>query len=212
MKDEADVELIAREALLRAHLKVDRFRFRHRLFRGGMSGEVKREVLLRGLAVVVLPYDAARDRVVLVEQFRIGAYANGEPGWLLEAIAGLAEPGEDPAAVAVREAREEAGLALDRVVHVLDYYPSPGALSELVKVYWAPAELDESVGGVHGLDEEHEDIRVHALSFSEAMRTLADGRMRASTGVIALQWLALNRERIRTGELTTGGPFLDSFS
>lgn len=203
MKRETDVELIGREALLRAHLEVDRFRFRHRLFRGGMSGEVKREVLVRGPAVVVLPYDPGRDRVVLVEQFRIGAYANGEAGWLLEAIAGLVEPGEEPADVAKREAREEAGLALDRVFHVLDYYPSPGALSELAKLYWAPAELDDSVGGVHGLDDEHEDIRVHLLSFDEAMRTLAEGRMRSSTGVIALQWLALNRERIRAGELTT---------
>lgn len=193
---DGEVELLGREPLLRSYLEVDRLRVRHRLFAGGMSGEVSREVLLRGAAVVVIPYDVARDRVVLIEQFRIGVYANGEPAWILEAIAGLVEPGEEPAAVALREAKEEAGLTLARVHHVLDYYPSPGALSEKASLFWAPAD-SEGAGGVHGLDHEHEDIRVHVLSFEAAMQALADGRMRSSTGLVALQWLALNRERIR---------------
>jgi ADP-ribose pyrophosphatase len=192
------VELLGREPLLRSYLEVDRIRVRHRLFAGGMSGEVTREVLLRSAAVVVLPYDVARDRVVLIEQFRIGVHVNGEPPWILEAIAGLVEPGEDPVAVAIREAREEAGLTLTEVRHVLDYYPSPGALSEKASVFWAPADTD-GVGGVHGLDHEHEDILVHAMPFAAAMEALAEGWLRSSTGLVALQWLALNRERIRAG-------------
>ena len=191
-----DVELLHREPLLRSYLEVDRIRFRHRLFAGGMSGAVSREVLLRGEAVVVLPYDVARDRVVLVEQFRIGAYVNGGPPWLLEAIAGLVEPGEEPPAVALREAREEAGLILARVDRVLDFYPSPGALSEKATLFWASTDT-EGVGGVHGLDHEHEDIRVHVLEFAEAMQALRVGRIRSATGLVALQWLALNRERLR---------------
>jgi ADP-ribose pyrophosphatase len=194
--DEHDVELLTREPLLRSYLEVDRVRFRHRLFAGGMSGEVSREVLLRGAAVVVMPYDRGRDRVVLVEQFRIGAYVNGEPAWLLEAIAGLVEPGEQPAAVAIREAREEAGLELAQVNHALDFYPSPGALSEKAMLFWALADT-EGVGGVHGLDHEHEDIRVHVMEFAEAMRAVREGRIRSATGLVALQWLALNRERLR---------------
>lgn len=195
---DGEVELLAREPLLRSYLEVDRLRVRHRLFAGGMSGEVSREVLLRGAAVVVIPYDVARDRVVLIEQFRIGVYANDEPAWILEAIAGLVEPGEAPEAVAIREAKEEAGLTLSKVHRVLDYYPSPGALSEKAIVYWAPTD-SEGAGGVHGLDHEHEDIRVHVLDFADAMRALDAGRLRSSTGLVALQWLALNRERIRAG-------------
>lgn len=193
---EEEVELLEREPLLRSYLEVDRVRFRHRLFAGGMSDKISREVLLRGEAVVVLPYDIARDRVVLVEQFRIGAYVNGEPPWLLEAIAGLVEPGEEPAEVAIREAREEAGLDLTRVNRVFDFYPSPGALSEKATLFWASADT-EGVGGVHGLDHEHEDIRVHVLEFAEAMQALQDGCVRSATGLVALQWLALNRERLR---------------
>ena len=196
---EDEVELVEREALLRTYLEVDRLRFRHRLFAGGMSGEVSREVLLRGAAVVVLPYDAARDRVVLVEQFRVGPYVNGERPWLLEAIAGLVEPGERPEEVAIREAREEAGLTLAQVHRVFDFYPSPGALSEKAILYWAPADT-EGVGGVHGLPHEHEDIRVHVLAFEEAMRLAAAGGVRSAPGLIALQWLALNRERLRNGD------------
>ena len=193
-----DVELLGRAPLLRSYLEVDRVRFRHRLFAGGMSGEVSREVLLRGAAVVVLPYDAARDRVVLVEQFRVGPYVNQEAPWLLEAIAGLVEPGEEPREVAIREAREEAGLTLAGVRHVLDFYPSPGALSEKAILFWAATDT-EGVGGVHGLDHEHEDIRVHVLAFAEAMEALRSGRIRSATGLVALQWLALNRERLRNG-------------
>ena len=193
-----EVELLGREPLLRSYLEVDHLRIRHRLIAGGMSGEVTREVLLRGAAVVVMPYDVKRDRVVLVEQFRVGAYVNGEPPWLLEAIAGLVEPGEEPAAVAIREAREEAGLRLAEVHRVFDYYASPGALSEKAILFWAPADT-EGVGGVHGLDHEHEDIRVHVLDFADAMRALEGGRIRSATGLVALQWLALNRERLRNG-------------
>lgn len=191
-----EVELLGRKPLLRAYLEVDEFRFRHRLFAGGMSGEVSREVLLRGEAVVVLPYDVRRDRVVLVEQFRIGAYVDGEPPWLLEPIAGLVEPGERPADVAIREAREEAGLALAEVRHVLDFYTSPGALSEKAMLFWAPADT-AGVGGVHGLDHENEDIRVHVMDFAAAVEAMAAGRIRSSPGLVALQWLALNRARIR---------------
>ena len=195
---DGEIELLGREPLLRSYLEVDHLRFRHRLFAGGMSGEVSREVLLRGAAVVVMPYDVKRDRIVLVEQFRVGAYVNGEPPWLLEAIAGLVEPGETPAEVAIREAREEAGLALTHVHHVLDYYASPGALSEKAILFWASADTD-GIGGVHGLDHEHEDIRVHVMDFTDAMQALEAGRIRSATGLVALQWLALNRGRLRNG-------------
>ncbi|MCB2157335.1 MAG: NUDIX domain-containing protein, partial [Rhodobacteraceae bacterium] len=46
-----------------------------------------------------------RDRVLLIEQFRMGPYARGdaEP-WLIEAIAGRVDPGETPEDAARREA------------------------------------------------------------------------------------------------------------
>ncbi|MCD3118702.1 ADP-ribose diphosphatase, partial [Salmonella enterica subsp. enterica serovar Enteritidis] len=65
-----DVEIIARESLYSCFFSLNLYRFRHRLFNGGMSGEVKREIFERGHAAVLLPYDPVLDEVVLVEQLR----------------------------------------------------------------------------------------------------------------------------------------------
>lgn len=62
----SDVEIIARETRYRGFFSLDVYRFRHRLFNGEMSGEVKREIFERGHAAVLLPFDPERDEVVLV--------------------------------------------------------------------------------------------------------------------------------------------------
>ena len=50
---------------------------------------------------------------------------------------------------------------------------------------------------IHGLDEEHEDIRVVTMGFNEAMAAIGYDGIRSSSAVIALQWLALNRVELR---------------
>jgi len=52
-------------------------------------------------------------------------------------------------------------------------------------------------GGVHGLADEGEDIRVLAMSLDEALAAVSAGRIDNAASIIALQWLALNRERVR---------------
>lgn len=96
------------------------YRFRHRLFNGEMSGEIKREIFERGHAAVLLPYDPVRDEVVLVEQVRIAAYDTSETPWLLEMVAGMIEEGES-VEDARREALEEAGSVVGRTKPVLSY-------------------------------------------------------------------------------------------
>ncbi len=61
-----DVEIIARETLYRGFFSLDLYRFRHRLFNGQMSHEVRREIFLRGPAAGVLPLYPARGAVVVV--------------------------------------------------------------------------------------------------------------------------------------------------
>ena len=109
-----DVEIIARETLYSGFFSMDLYRFRHRLFNGEMSGEIKREIFERGHAAVLLPFDPVRDEVVLVEQIRIAAYDVSESPWLLEMVAGMIEEGESVEDVARREALEEAGLVVGR--------------------------------------------------------------------------------------------------
>lgn len=191
-----DVEIIARETLYRGFFSMDLYRFRHRLFNGEMSGEVRREIFERGHAAVLLPYDPVRDEVVLIEQIRIAAYDTSDTPWLLELIAGMIEEGESVEDVARREAVEEAGLLVGRTKTVLSYLASPGGTSERSSIL--VGEVDATTAeGIHGLVDENEDIRVHVVSREKAYQLVEEGYIDNAASVIALQWLQLHYEKLR---------------
>lgn len=191
------VEVVEREACFRGFYAVDRLHLRHGLFRGGMGPVIRRELFVRHDAVCVLPYDATRDTVVLIEQFRVGALGKTENPWLIELVAGLIDKDESPEEVARREAVEEANLQLGALWPVARYFPSPGGSDERVYLYVGQCS-SEGAGGIHGLEEESEDIRVHVMSLDAALRLVEDGRIDNAASIMALQWLALNRERVRS--------------
>lgn len=190
------VEVIERKRVYRGYFQIDRYRLRHRLFAGGMSAPITREVAERGHAAGVLPYDPVRDAVVLIEQFRVGALAAGRDPWLIEVVAGIVEPGESHKRVARREAMEEAGVKVRRLVLISDLLLSAGALSETYRLFCGEIHAI-SRGGLHGLSEEGEDIRAELVPFRKAIDLLYTGRIANAPAVIALQWLALNRRRLR---------------
>jgi ADP-ribose pyrophosphatase len=175
--------------------KVIRYRLRHEQFAGGMGGELGREVLERGHAVAVLPFDPMRDQVVLIEQFRIGALGVVADPWLVEPVAGIIEPGEPAPEVARREALEEAGLELLDLVPACSYFASPGGSTETCQVFIGRVDA-ASAGGIFGLAHEGEDIKVHVVPLEEALKWLGDGRVHAATTIVALQWLALHRAEL----------------
>lgn len=176
--------------------KLDRVHLQHELFAGGMSRTISRELFVRHDAVCVLPYDPVRDEVVLLEQFRVGAMDKTDNPWLVEMVAGLIDRDEQPEEIAHREAEEEAGLALAALWPVTRYFPSPGGSNEFVHLYVGRCST-VGVGGIHGLDEEAEDIRVRVWSFSDAFQAVKDGKIINAATIIAIQWLALNREEVR---------------
>jgi ADP-ribose pyrophosphatase len=192
----ADIEIIEQKTVYKGYFRIDRYRLRHKLFAGGWSGEVMREIFERGHAAAVLPYDPVRDTVALVEQFRIGALSAGRDPWMIEVVAGIIDAGEAAEDVARREAVEEAGVTLTALEKAHTVLASPGGTSETCVIYCGRADLSKA-GGVHGLAEENEDIRVLVVPAAEAFAMLAAGRVENATGVIALQWLALNRDRLR---------------
>ncbi len=193
---EADVEILEKIEAFKGYFRIDRYRLRHRLFSGGWSPEITREVFERGHAAAVLPYDPVRDEVVLIEQFRIGAYAAGRPPWLKEIVAGIIEEGESAESVVRREAVEEAGCEIADLVHITDYLVSPGGTSECISVFCGRVD-SRGKGGIHGIPSEHEDIRVVVVPFAEAAEMLRARRIDNATALISLQWLALNREDLR---------------
>lgn len=192
----ADVDLAERRCLHRGFFRLEELHLRHRLFEGGWSGRVVREVHHRHDAVGVLLYDVERDTVVLVEQFRAGALDDPESPWKVEVVAGLVEDGESVAEVARRETREEAGCEVGELIELHTYYPSPGACDERVTLFCGLVD-SRGLGGVHGLDEEHEDIRVHVLPFTRAWALLQAGRLDNAMCLIAFHWLAGERASLR---------------
>ena len=190
-----DVEIAARDVAFKGFFRIETIRLRHRTFSGGWTGYFERELFERGEAVCVLLFDPQRDCVVLTEQFRIGALADEHSPWLLELVAGMVEPGESYADVAQRETAEEAGCTFNELLPICNYWVSPGGTSERVQLYCA---LIDSAGveGVHGLAEEHEDIRLAKMSFGDAYAAVECGRINNAATIMALQWLHIHHSRL----------------
>jgi ADP-ribose pyrophosphatase len=172
----------------------------HRTFDGGTSGPLKREVLMGCDAALVLPYDAGRDRVLLVEQFRTGPAARHDPNpWSLEPVAGIVDPGETPAEAALRETGEEAGLSLTGLTHMFSIYASPGSSTDHFHCYLGQADLPSRDTGFGGLEVEAEDLRLHILPFDDALALIDTGEVTAGPLVAMLLWLARHRTRHGAG-------------
>ncbi|HEV7368995.1 NUDIX domain-containing protein [Arenibaculum sp.] len=191
-----NVDILQKKTLFQGYFRIDSYRVRHRKFDGGWSEAIEREVFERGHAAAVLPYDPDRDAVVLIEQFRVGALAAGRHPWMLEVVAGMVEEGETPEAVARREAVEEAGCRIGELVGIADFLASAGASSETIRLYCGRID-STGAGGVFGLAEENEDIRVRAMPADEAIALLDGGTLVNAPVIIALHWLARRREELR---------------
>lgn len=179
---------------------------RHMRNRGDWTPALVRAVFVSGDATVVLPWDPVRDRVLLIDQFRAGPAARGDlQPWLCETVAGRVDPGEPPAAAAMREAREEAGLDIRQLIPGPHNYPSPGAMAEFLYLYVGITDLPDGVAGLGGLDSEDEDIRSHILPRAELTRMAVAGEIRNGPLLNLAFWLELSHDRIR-GELARPGP------
>jgi len=195
-----DVEIVERREPYANFFAVEDYVVRYRQFDGSMGPEIHRSAFVSCDAATALPYDRARDRLMLIEQFRAGPFARGDAQcWSLEAIAGRIDPGETPEETLRREAVEEAGLDLGELLYCHGYYPSPGAKTEFVYSYVALTDLPDSASGLGGLMHEGEDIRVHLVSFDRAQALVDSGEIGNAPLILSLQWLALNRERLRAG-------------
>ncbi|PUA70626.1 ADP-ribose diphosphatase [Vibrio cholerae] len=190
-----DVEILNKETLFKGFFRMVKYRFKHKRFVGGWSEPVEREMFERGHAAAMLPYDPIRDQVVIIEQIRVGALEHAQP-WQLEIVAGVIDTDESAEQVVRREAVEEAGLSVGRIEKITSYYPSSGGCSEKLDVFIGEVDCTQA-GGIHGLDCEGEDIKVHVMSRTEAYQLVKDGRIENGASIIALQWLALNYQPLQ---------------
>ena len=194
--DATDVRIEVRKNLHQGFVPIDVLQLQHRLFSGGWSDTVRREMADRPEAVGVLLYDPDVDRVVMIRQFRVGALGICQSPWLLEIVAGLSDAGEAAEDVVKREALEEANCKVTELITVHEYLNSPGWSNEKITLFCGRVNAAD-VRGIHGLDVEHEDILVVSLTFEDAMASVASGSINNAMSIIALQWLQLNREKVR---------------
>lgn len=193
-----DVQALTRSEPYARFFSMEEQELQFRRFDGSLSAPVLRAAFVSGDAVTVLPYDPVRDRVMLIEQFRFGPHVRGDANpWQLEAIAGRIDPGETPEDCARREAQEEAGLQLDRLLPIAGYYPSPGAMTEFLYSYLALTDLPDSAAGFFGLAAEAEDIRAHVISFDRFMQLCASGEIGNGPALLSGLWLARERPALR---------------
>lgn len=189
------VEILSRSRISSGFLHIEALELRHSLFAGGLSQVITREVRTNGDAAAVLLHDPAADQVVLIEQFRAGAIDSGQP-WVLDIVAGYVEPGETPEAVVRREALEEAGARLQgELQKIRSYYTSVGGSTAVMHVYYGTVDATQ-LGGIHGLDEEHEDIRVAVVACAELFGLLDSDAVLPAALVAAGEWL---RRKLSTG-------------
>jgi ADP-ribose pyrophosphatase len=159
----------------------------------GRVERLDREVHDHGAAATVLLVDPVRQSVILVRQFRPGAFLGGhQHGFLLETPAGLLDD-DSPADAVTREAMEETGYAVSDVRHLFDMYASPGTLTERVSCFAAHIDATNRAGKGGGVEGEGEDIEVVEMPIDEAYAQIATGGIVDAKTIILLQWLMLNR-------------------
>ena len=191
----ADTEVISRENCHSGFLQLDRRQLRHKLFAGGWSKVMDRELVVKGQAVGVLLFDPSREEVVLVRQFRVGMIDEKHSPWLLELVAGMVEEKEDLLEVARREAEEESNCSPENLIEICSYYNSPGTSNEKLSLFCGQVDAGNA-GGVFGLSEEHEDIQVVVLPVNALFAAVDSGLINNAMTIIASQWLQLHKEEL----------------
>lgn len=190
-----NIEIIEKITCYQGFFKLVRYKLKHTLFAGGWSKELLREVLERGHAVAVLPYDPIREQVVMIEQFRPGAIGHADGAWLWEIVAGIIETGETSETVVYREAEEEMGCSVADIIPICQFFVSPGSTNETTALFCGRVDSTQA-SGIQGAVAEYEDIQVHVVPFATALQMLETGKIRFAPAVIALQWLALHHEEV----------------
>jgi len=187
----AGVRILAREVLSKVHHLLEKITF-ERVRSDGKTQTITREVFDTGHGAVILLYDPARGRIVLVRQFRLPVYLSGGEGHLIEACAGKLE-GETPEVRIVKELEEETGFRVKAApVRLFEAFMSPGKFMEKLTFFAARYSPEDRIGPGGGLAEEGEDIEVIEPTLDEAVAMIATGEIFDAKTIILLYYAKLH--------------------
>lgn len=164
-------------------------------FTFGERGETLRRVYLRHLsAVAVLAVDE-QDRVLLINQYRHPVRMK-----LWEVPAGLLDvDGEPMLEAAQRELAEEADLQAQTWHTLLDFYTTPGANNEAIRIYLAEGLTEVPEADRHIREAEEAEITTAWVPLAEAVQAVLSGRIHNPSAANGI--LALHAVRTGAGEL-----------
>ncbi|MGN7611124.1 NUDIX domain-containing protein [Magnetococcales bacterium HHB-1] len=191
------VDIIENRNVYHGFFRLQKVQLRYRRFDGSMSRKTFLECLERGDAVAVILYDPKADAVVLIRQFRIGTLLADHEPWCMEIVAGACDGDNNYPAVAKREIEEETGWKVDQLQFLFPFFIAPSSSSEQIYLFLGliDSKARHTTGG--GLIDEDEDIETHIVSFAEAWKMVEEGVINSATAILAMQWLAMNREKLR---------------
>lgn len=183
------------ETVYNGFFRLEKYQLQHQLFRGGTSRTITRELFMRGSCVAVILFDPTRREVVLIEQFRPGAMFKSKNAWLIEIVAGAIENGENAEQVAHREALEEAGCHIQKLLPISNFYTTPGGCCEKINLFCGIVDSSKA-GNICGLKSEDEDILVLPTKLADAYNWIASGKIESAISIIAIQWLYINQKMV----------------
>lgn len=160
------------------------------LRRNGEWQRQVRETYDRGDGAGVLLYNREQRTVILTRQFRFPVFAHGEPGYLIEVVAGKLD-GDHPTTTAKKEAEEESGYRVHDVELVMSAYMSPGSVTEKLSLFLAEYDADSKVSAGGGLEDEGEDIEVLELGIDRALGMIETGEIADAKTIMLLQHVRL---------------------
>jgi len=181
--------IVAEVPLFSGFIRIDRYTLEAEW--KGRTVRMDREIHFHGHAAAILPVDPDRRTGILIRQFRVSPFLDGDSGWLWEIPAGLLDD-EAPRTCAAREAEEEAGVAVGEIEALGKSYASPGLVRECVELFWGCYSTPPA-SAIGGLDEEAELIEVYELPMSEIGRMAENGDITDSKSAVAIFRLKARR-------------------
>lgn len=171
--------------------KLDKVSFEYKTKKGHWQKQI-RESYDRGDGAAILLVNSITKKVVLIEQFRMPSFLNGNnEGMMIEVCAGLLDE-NDPITCIKNEVYEETGYRIEIVEKVFELYSTPGAVTE--KIHYFVGEYTDAMkvneGG--GLESEMEEIEVLELDFKTAWSMVCSGEIKDAKTIILLQHAKIN--------------------
>lgn len=183
--------IIDKKKLYRGFFELNQLTFKHKKHDGSWSKPLIREVFGGAHVATVLPFDPLTNKIILLDQVRVGLLEKNCDPITKEIVAGIINKNETPEEAAIRECKEEIGCEIKNLLKIHSYYPTPGSSQSYYHLFLGEVESFKGER-ILGMKEEDEDIMARCYSIKKVKSMLNNGKIINGLTLIALQWFLLN--------------------